>query len=108
MHASLFESLQGLDEQPDDLRTLMTKLEHDLAKIAVRPHKRNNPFSRSGAARKRFACLRNKFGSFLGKDAIQALALEPGTIIIALSVLKLAAAAFLLEYPYLFIGCRLS
>ena len=105
MHASLIESLQGQDELPDDLRTLMVQLEHSLAKVAIRPHKRSNPSKRSGAAKKRFAFMRNKYSDFLGNDAIQVLALEPGSFIIALNALKLAAATFLLEYPHLFVGC---
>ena len=70
-----------------------------------RPHKRSNPAQRSGAAKKRFAFMRNKYSDFLGNDAIQVLALEPGSFIIALNALKLAAATFLLQYPHLFVGC---
>ena len=97
-HAALFEDRLELEGLPANLRTLMLQLEHALSKIATQPRKRANPFLRSGAARKKYAVLRENVGGFIGNDIIQALVPEPSSTVVALVALKAATFTFMLEY----------
>ena len=75
----------------------MLQLEHALSRIALQPRKRANHFRNSGAARKKYAQLRENVGEFIGSDILQALVSEP-CIVASLSALKTATFTFLLEY----------
>ena len=96
-HAALIDDKPDLEGLPADLRTLMLQLEHALSRIALQPRKRANHFLNSGAARKKYAQLRENVGDLIGSDILQALVPEPN-IVASLSALKTATFTFLLEY----------